>query len=167
MSRRLRVLFAVPSLAGGGAEAVTYKALNERVNRLANALLDLGMKKGDRVGLLFHNSYGYLESYLALYKAGLVWVRLNARLTPKEHKAMLDDSEARALIHDEPFTKMVEGVTEGLEWVIQKGEGPGQNYDEMLSNGAGHDPSGDRLTKRKSIILDRSDPSMSHTVGSG
>ena len=39
-------------------EAMTYKDLNERVNKLANALLDLGLKKGDRVGLLFHNSYG-------------------------------------------------------------------------------------------------------------
>ena len=121
-------------------EAMTYKDLNERVNKLANALLDLGLKKGDRVGLLFHNSYGYLESYLALYKAGLVWVRLNARLTPSEHKAMLDDSEAKALIHDDQFTDVVEGIKEGLEWVIQKGEGPGQNYDELVENGGDHDP---------------------------
>ena len=56
------------------------KELNQRVNRLANALLARGLKKGDRVGLLFYNSLGYMESFLALYKAGLVWVRLNYRL---------------------------------------------------------------------------------------
>ena len=95
--------------------AVSYRDLNKRVNRLANALLDLGLKKGDRVGLLFHNSYGYLESYLAIYKTGLVWVRLNARLTPSEIRGMLDDSEALALIHGPEFNETVREVTGGLK----------------------------------------------------
>jgi long-chain acyl-CoA synthetase len=50
--------------------AITYRDLNRRVNKLANGLLSLDLKKGDRVGLLFHNSLAYLESYLALYKSG-------------------------------------------------------------------------------------------------
>ncbi len=37
-------------------QAVSYRNLNRRINRLANALLSLGLKKADRVALLFHNS---------------------------------------------------------------------------------------------------------------
>ncbi|HEJ83262.1 MAG TPA: hypothetical protein ENO25_01720, partial [Desulfobacteraceae bacterium] len=124
-------------------ESVSFKDLNARVNRLANALLSLGLKKGDRVGVLFHNSHGYLESYLALYKAGLVWVRLNARLAPSEQKAMLDDSGALALIHGPEFTEAVKAFSGGIKWVIQKGEGPGIDYEEFLKKGSDGEPAVD------------------------
>ena len=91
-------------------QSISYQALNRRINRLANALLSLGLEKGDRVGLLFHNSLPYLESYLALYKAGLVWVRLNARLHPTEIKGMIQDSDQ---------------VMFGLKWVPAKYSCPG------------------------------------------
>jgi long-chain acyl-CoA synthetase len=121
-------------------ESISFKDLDTRINKLANAFLSLGLKKGDRVGVLFHNSYGYLESYLALYKAGLVWVRLNARLAPSEQKAMLDDSGSLALIHGEEFTEAVKAFSGGLKWVIQKGEGPGMNYEAFLEKGVDSEP---------------------------
>jgi len=119
---------------------VTYKELNRRVNKLANALLSLGLKKGDRVGLLFHNSYGYLESFLALYKAGLVWVRLNARLAPSELRGMLEDSGAVVLIHGPQFTETAEAISDGVQWIIQDGEGQGIGYEEFLEKGAEEEP---------------------------
>jgi long-chain acyl-CoA synthetase len=121
-------------------ETVSYDLLNRRVNKLANALVSLGLKKGDRVGLLFHNSLAYLESYLALYKAGMVWVRLNARLAPSEIKGMLDDSDALAMIHGAEFGKIEESVSSGLRWVIHKGDGPGLDYDDFLEKGTEHEP---------------------------
>jgi len=124
-------------------ESISYLELNRRVNKLANALLSLGLKKGDRVGLLFHNSYGYLESNLALYKAGLVWVRLNARLSPKEIQDMLDDAGALALIHGPEFTETIGKVRSGVRWVIQKGEGPGLKYDELMEKGDDQEPAVD------------------------
>ena len=126
-------------------EAISFRNLNIRVNKLVNALLSLGLKKGDRVGLLFHNSLAYLESYLALYKAGLVWVRLNARLGPADIKGMIDDSGARALIHGPEFFKIVEEASSELEWVIKKGEGPGIDYDDFLQQGTDKEPPVDVL----------------------
>ncbi|MBW2029902.1 MAG: AMP-binding protein [Deltaproteobacteria bacterium] len=120
--------------------AVTYRHLNRRINKLANALLSLGLKKGDRVGLLFHNSYAYLESFLALYKAGLVWVRLNARLAPQELKGMLEDSGAVVLMHGPQFGETAEAISEGLQWTIHEGDGPGIVYEEFLEKGADHEP---------------------------
>lgn len=121
-------------------KTVSYDLLNRRVNKLANALIGLGLKKGDRVGLLFHNSLAYLESYLALYKAGLIWVRLNARLSPTEIKGMLDDSEALAMIHGTEFGNMAEVVGSGLRWVIHKSDGPGLDYDDFLEKGGEQEP---------------------------
>ena len=119
-------------------QAITYQDLNRRVNKLVNALLSLGLKKGDRVGLLFHNSLAYLESYLALYKSGLVWVRLNSRLHPSEIKRMWDDSGAQVLIHGPEFPDMAQKIAP--QRVIHKGKGPGLEYEEFLQKGSENEP---------------------------
>lgn len=76
----------------------TYRQFNERVNRLANALLELGLKKGDRVALLSPNCHHLVEGDYACYKAGLVRVPLNARLSIPELIYMLNNSESSVLI---------------------------------------------------------------------
>ena len=107
-----------------GGKAATFKHVNERINRLANGLLSLGLKKGDRVGLLFHNSFGYIEAHLALYKAGLIWVRLNHRLALKDLRAMVEDSGMAALIHGPEFGEQASQFGDNLQWVISLGSGP-------------------------------------------
>ena len=121
-------------------QPISYRELNRRINQLANALLSLGLKKGDRVGLLFHNSLAYLESYLALYKAGLVWVRLNARLHLSELKGMMEDSGTRVLIHGPEFGETAEKISRGVRWVIHQGKGPGLDYEAFLQKGSDQEP---------------------------
>lgn len=48
---------------------ITYRELNERSNRLANALLRLGLKKGERLGVLLHNCQEFVEVYFACAKS--------------------------------------------------------------------------------------------------
>jgi len=126
-------------------QPISYSELNGRINKLANALLGLGLRKGDRIGLLFHNSLAYLESYLALYKSGLVWVRLNARLQPSEIKGMIEDSGAKALIHGPEFGETVQKIFSEVRWVIQKGKGPGMDYDDFLEKCSDQEPKADVL----------------------
>ena len=121
-------------------QPISYADLNRRINKLANALLSLGLKKGDRVGLLFHNSLAYLESYLALYKAGLIWVRLNARLHPSEIQGMIEDSGAQALIHGPEFVASVEKMGPPVRLIIQQGKGPKMDYDSFLDKGSEEEP---------------------------
>lgn len=121
-------------------QPITYHELNKRVNRLANALLSLGLQKGDRVGLLFHNSLAYLESYLALYKAGLVWVRLNARLHPAELRAMIEDAGAKVLIHGPEFEETVYKIDPQISWIISKQRDSGIDYDSFLEKGSAAEP---------------------------
>lgn len=125
-------------------QRLTFRDLNERVNRLANALLSEGLKKGDRVGLVFYNSLAYFESYLALYKAGLVWVRLNYRLSSPELINMMRDAQAHVLIHGAEFQQAADEICRALPDVtlrVRQGEGKGLDYESFLSSGNKEDPS--------------------------
>ena len=90
--------------------ALTYAAWDERASRLANALLGLGLVKGDRVALLAYNAVEWLEIYVALARAGLVAVPINFRLTGPEVAYIVQHSEARAFIVQADLRELVEGI---------------------------------------------------------
>ncbi len=118
----------------------SFGELNRRVNRLANALRGMGLEKGDRVGILFHNCPSYLEAYLGLYKSGLVWVRLNPRLSPQEILDTLEDAEAKALIYGPQFEETATAAAKNTGLMIHTGPGPGQDYEEMLARASEEEP---------------------------
>ena len=60
--------------------SMTFRLWNERAARLANGLLGLGLRKGDRVAVLAYNCLEWVEIYAATAKAGLVAVPINFRL---------------------------------------------------------------------------------------
>ena len=80
---------------------LSYSRLNERVNRLANGLQSLGLRRGSHVALVLENCHQYLEAYYALSKAGMVAVPLNWRLSDEELGYIVDHSESVALIADQ------------------------------------------------------------------
>ena len=88
----------------------TFRRLNDRVNRLAHAFLGLGLPKGDRVALLSANRHQLVEADFACYKAGLVRVPLNARLSMPELIHMLNNSESSVLILGPEFIEGIERV---------------------------------------------------------
>ena len=88
-------------------ERLTFAELNGRCNQVANAFLDAGVAKGDRVGLLLMNSAEFVESYFALGKIGAVVVPLNWRLVADELEFILKDSGATRLIFDDAFVDTV------------------------------------------------------------
>lgn len=96
---------------------LTYKEFNERVNRLANAFLSMGLIKGDRVAFFLNNCHQILESYYACYKAGLVTVPLNARLSISEATQMLNHSEPKVLIIGDENIKNFEKVRRQIKTV--------------------------------------------------
>ncbi len=93
--------------------ALTYRELNEATNRLANALIDLGVKKGDRVALLLPNSPQMVMAYYAALKAGAVVVSMNPLSTLDELGHQLNDSGAETLIALSMFYPMIKIVRPG------------------------------------------------------
>lgn len=88
--------------------AMTYKVWNQRANRLANALLGLGLSKGDRVGVLAYNCVEWAEIYAGTAKAGLVAVPINFRLVGKEVQYIADNAEISAFIVQNELLGVVE-----------------------------------------------------------
>ncbi len=77
-----------------GNRMFTWKELDDRVNRLANAFLDLGIKKGERIAIALYNSPEWMECYFAADKIGAIPTNLCPRYVPDEIKYILDDSDA-------------------------------------------------------------------------
>ena len=72
------------SLYYGTDKKKTWKDLNDRVNSLANALSDLGVKKGDKGIVMFHNCPEFAESVCALQKLGAIPSPMNYRFVSSE-----------------------------------------------------------------------------------
>src|SRR5574341_1109014 len=86
-----------------GDKRFTYQETNERVNRFANTLKELGLKKGDRLAIVQRNCFHILETIFACFKAGMAVVPINIRLHPKELAYIIEDSGAKALVYSEDF----------------------------------------------------------------
>ncbi len=89
---------------------VSYKELDEKSNRLANALIDMGVKKGDRVALLMPNCPQFVISYYAVLKVGGIVVATNPLYSPREIEFQLNDCGAETIICLSLFYKTVMGV---------------------------------------------------------
>jgi len=94
---------------------ITYAQLDRRTNRLAHGLLGLGLQKGDRVAIYSGNRPEIAETEVACYKAGLVRVPVNARLSPQEAMGILNNSEARASVVDAPHLEPLLAGSKELE----------------------------------------------------
>jgi fatty-acyl-CoA synthase len=89
---------------------LTYRELNERVNRAAHYLLDKGVTKGDRVAVLLLNGNEFLELYFAAAKIGAIFVPLNWRLAPPELEHQLVDSGSTVLAFHDAFSEAIEAI---------------------------------------------------------
>jgi acyl-CoA synthetase (AMP-forming)/AMP-acid ligase II len=90
--------------------AMTFRQWNARACRLANALLGLGLAKGDRVAVLAYNCVEWMEIYAATAKAGLVMVPVNFRLVGAEVAHIVTDSGAQALIVQDQLLGAIEDI---------------------------------------------------------
>ena len=74
-----------------------WRFANHKANQYANALRQMGVKKGDRVGILLYNCLEYFALYFAIAKLGAIAVRINFRLTSEEFAYILNDSGTEIL----------------------------------------------------------------------
>jgi fatty-acyl-CoA synthase len=88
----------------------TYRDLNEHSNRWANAFVDLGVQKGDRVGFLLMNCNEFLEAFFGLAKIGAVAVMLNWRLAVPELEYVCNNSGLSYLIYGEDSLQSVDAL---------------------------------------------------------
>lgn len=90
-----------------GWRRLTFRELNARSNRVANALRADGVKPGDRVALLMMNGAEFVETFYAAAKVGAANVPLNWRLVADELEFILKDSGTTVLVFDDSFAALV------------------------------------------------------------
>ncbi|MCB1690668.1 MAG: o-succinylbenzoate--CoA ligase [Halioglobus sp.] len=123
----------------------TFAELNARANRVGNALLQQGIRPGDRVAVLLKNSVEFVETYFAVAKIGAVLVPINWRLVAAEIAFILEDSGTRALVYDSDFDDAVDALHAGTQgktavelWVRRENGDAGtpdwaQDYDTLTA----------------------------------
>jgi fatty-acyl-CoA synthase len=121
------VAFVEP--AGAGERETTWRRFEERTNRLASALVGLGVRRGDRLGILMLNSVALVEVVLAAAKLGAIAVPINFRLTGGEVGFLLADSGADVLF-TQPSLRAVAGAAldqpgTRVRHLVVDGPGPG------------------------------------------
>jgi fatty-acyl-CoA synthase len=93
-----------------GDNRFTYLEYGERVNRLSNGLLGLGVKKGARISYLGYNCHRLLEAFYGIPQIGAILEPLNIRLVPDDFRYILNESEPTVLFLDKDFIPQIESI---------------------------------------------------------
>jgi len=127
---------------------LSFREFNARVNRLANVLSGLGVRKGDKVATILPNCLSLLETYWAVAKIGAVVVPLSPLLREKTLASLIQDSDTGTIIASPDFAAPLASVKQELgnvpnERFLLTGASrlPGyQNYDELTGRASEAEP---------------------------
>jgi acyl-coenzyme A synthetase/AMP-(fatty) acid ligase len=131
-------------------QRLTYLEFNKSINRLANALLDMGIRKGDKIATILPNCLELLEVYWAVSKIGAVVVPLSTLLLEKAMLTLLQDSDTVLVITNTDFVENLNAIKSELpaisedrylltNWSDQSGY---QDYDALKAEASDRDPEG-------------------------
>ena len=95
----------------------TYRTLNERIGRLANALTGLGVEAGQTVAIMDWDSHRYLECFFAVPMMGAVLQTVNIRLSPEQVLYTLNHAKADIVLVNAEFIPMLAIIKDQLETV--------------------------------------------------
>ena len=102
-----------------GEKEFTYQEVNQRANRLANALLKIGVVKGEKIAFMGNTSHQFMEFYFAAAKIGSVAVPINARFSSDEAAYVLKKAEVKLLIYAEDMEETVQKLRPAVPGINQ------------------------------------------------
>jgi acyl-CoA synthetase (AMP-forming)/AMP-acid ligase II len=144
-----------------GGQRIDFRELDSRSSRLANALLTLGLRPGDRVAVHMANSIAVVEVMAAILKAGGMVVPISTRLAKPEIRFMMEDTEPFAIVYSPDARDTVEEAASVLDNVNRLVAGtpkPGEkNLDDLIESAS------DRLPQLAPFYPD--DALLSYTSG--
>ncbi len=128
--------------------SITWKEFDETANRIANALISKGIRKGDKVIHLMMNCLEWLPLYFGILRTGAWAVPLNFRFTAKDIRYCAEIAEAKAMIFGEEFIDRVNTIKEDLgsikDYVFvgpdELKPGYAESYDAFTKTGSPENP---------------------------
>ncbi|TRZ49973.1 long-chain fatty acid--CoA ligase, partial [bacterium] len=104
-----------------GRKNINYKTLDDLTSQIAAGLIELGIRRQDKVAIFLDNCPEFVISYFAILKAGAVAVPVNYMFKTEEAKFILQDSEAICLITSRAYVDMAEELrlrTDNLKYIV-------------------------------------------------
>jgi acyl-CoA synthetase (AMP-forming)/AMP-acid ligase II len=130
-----------------GEDRLTWAQFNARVDKVANALLRDGLKKGDKVCLLLQNSIAMLEAMIGTARAGGVTVPLNVMMARDSLAKMINNCEAQFVIANSETKGQVDEIREQLDnvraanfFTTGSADDDWASYEAWLEAAPAHDP---------------------------
>ena len=101
-------------------ELITYDQLKDQADRLAQSWKQMGLQKGDRIGLMLANHPHYIISYYAALALGLTVVQINPMYTPRELSHIANHSQLSCIVGDSLAVNTIMDVHEqyGFSFII-------------------------------------------------
>lgn len=126
-----------------GEQRLTWRALDDRINRVANALLSGGLRKGENVAILSPNSIAYAEVFLGILRAGGCVTPLSTMASSDALEKMISDCGARLLFLAAQYRELAMPFLyrSGLRVIaIDYADGDAEQYEDMLAGAGTDDP---------------------------
>ncbi|HXZ95253.1 MAG TPA: AMP-binding protein [Dehalococcoidia bacterium] len=140
-----------------GSRRVSYRELDETSNRIANALISLGIKKGDHVAILLSRTPEWVINCFGVLKAGAAAVLLDSGAKAPELEPQLRESDSKILITEERFSPLLSSVLPNVPLLKQVLKIDTDPYKRMLASG---------LTVSPSVNIDGEDEAiLFYTLG--
>jgi len=128
--------------------SLTWERLHRRSNALAHSFAAMGIGPGDGVGIMCRNHRGFVETTLAAAKIGASALYLNTMFAGPQLVEVTRREAPKALVHDEEFTELLDGVDDSVARVVAwtDGDPGGVTLEELIAAGAetNHKPPPDK-----------------------
>ena len=125
--KRASALYPDKTAIVDGTKRFSYREYQQRANQLSNALISLGVEKGDRVCILSPNSHFFLESFYGTSQIGAILVPLNYRLLAADHEYILNHAGVETLLVDAEYCGVVDEIRHALprvkNWIVASDAG--------------------------------------------
>ena len=124
-------------------QTVSWGAFDQRINKIANLLLSMGVSKGDNIAIISPNSIPYAELFMGILRAGACVTPLSTMASPDALQKMLTDCGARAIFVAAQYLELVDGFIADLElarFAIDFDHPAFQSYGTAVDGASDSDP---------------------------
>jgi long-chain acyl-CoA synthetase len=136
-----------------GSRKVSYRELDETSNKIANALISLGIKKGNHVAILMSRTPEWVINCFGALKAGATSVLLDAGAKAPELEPQLRESDSKVLITEERFSPVLSSIFPNIPPLNQVLEVDTDPYKGMVANSSPASPSVDIKGEDEAILF--------------
>jgi long-chain acyl-CoA synthetase len=136
-----------------GSRNVSYRELDETSNRIANALISLGTRKGDHIAILMSRTPDWVINCFGVLKAGAAAVLLDSGAKAPELEPQLRESDSRILITEERFRPVLSSVLPNAPLLKRVLEAGTETYNGIVASSSPKPPSVDMKGEDEAILF--------------